>query len=71
MDKDVANQPHYTQFKIQPIEFIMANNLDYCSGNIIKYVCRHKMKNGLEDLKKAMVYLGYIIKEAEDAEKTL
>ena len=67
--KDVANQPHYTQFKIQPIVFIMANKLDYPTGNVIKYVCRQKMKNGLEDLKKARVYIDYLIKEAEEAQK--
>ena len=62
---------HYKDMKIQPIEFVLANNLDYCQGNIIKYVCRFRHKNGLDDLRKAMHYLEFLIeKEMEDeAEK--
>ena len=48
---------HYKCFTIQPVEFITKNNLGFCEGNVIKYVCRHKMKNGLEDLRKAKHYL--------------
>jgi len=32
-----------------------------CAGNVIKYVWRYKHKNGLEDLKKANVYLGWLL----------
>ena len=38
-----------------------------CKGNILKYVIRAKHKNGLEDLKKARVYLDWLI-EAEEKE---
>ena len=48
---------HYKKMKIQPIDFIMANELDYCQANVIKYVCRYEDKNGVEDLDKAMHYL--------------
>lgn len=58
---DVKNQKHYTQFKIQPIEFVGVNNLDYFQGNIIKYICRYNLKNGLEDLMKAKHYLDMLI----------
>lgn len=47
---------HYKEFKIQPLEFTMANNLDFIQGNIIKYTCRHKTKNGAEDLRKVIHY---------------
>lgn len=47
---------HYKDYKIQPLEFTMANNLDFIQGNIIKYICRHKTKNGVEDLKKVIHY---------------
>jgi hypothetical protein len=47
---------HYADMTIQPIEFITANGLDFLQGNIIKYVCRHKNKNGADDIKKAMHY---------------
>jgi hypothetical protein len=48
---------HYKDFKIEPIEFIMANNIGYCEGNIIKYVCRHAAKGGLQDLDKVIHYV--------------
>lgn len=62
---DIKNQPHYTQFKIQPIVFITENNLPYIDGNIIKYVCRYSRKNGIEDLKKAQHYLEMLISKLE------
>ena len=52
---------HYKNLKIQPIEYIMANNLNYCQGNAIKYLTRYKDKNGLEDLKKAKHYINILI----------
>lgn len=47
---------HYKTLGIQPVEYIQANGLDYFQGNIVKYVTRHKSKNGAEDLKKAIHY---------------
>ena len=66
---------HYKDMVIQPLEFIMANNLPYCEANIIKYVCRYKSKNGLQDLLKAKHYLDILIEheqrriESGDSEK--
>ena len=48
---------HYKTMKIQPVEFIVANNLGFCEGNVVKYVCRHDSKNGVEDIDKAIHYL--------------
>ena len=42
---------HYKNMAIQPIEFIFANDLGFAEGCIVKYICRWKEKNGLEDLK--------------------
>lgn len=52
---------HYRKMKIQPIEFITANNLGFCVGNIIKYVVRYPHKNGKEDLLKARHYIDLLI----------
>ena len=52
---------HYKEFVIQPVEFIHANNIPFLEGNIIKYVVRHKSKNGIEDLKKAKHYIDLLI----------
>ena len=57
---------HYKNYKIQPIEYTLANNLNFCQGNIIKYVSRYKHKNGLEDLEKAQWYLNRLIGDVKD-----
>ena len=51
---------HY-QLPIQPIEYIHKNNLGFIEGNIIKYVSRHRAKNGKEDLLKAKHYIDLLI----------
>lgn len=56
-----VNPPHYTDCAIQPIDYIWANNLNFLEGNIVKYVTRHKAKNGKEDLEKALFYLQMLI----------
>jgi len=48
---------HYKNMIIQPVEFIVKNNLAFLEANVIKYVCRHRNKNGIEDLNKAIHYL--------------
>ena len=53
---------HY-QLPIQPIEYIVKNNLPYREGNVIKYVTRHRGKNGAEDIKKAIHYLEMILED--------
>jgi len=59
---------HYMRQKIQPWDFIIANKLGYLEGNVIKYVTRHKLKNRVEDLKKARHYLDKLI-ETEERER--
>ena len=59
---------HYAKYKIQPTEFIHKNNVPFIEGNIIKYVMRHREKNGIEDLKKAKHYIDLLIQfEYENA----
>ena len=48
---------HYKAYKIQPVEFAMANNLDLCQSNVVKYTIRFRDKGGIEDLRKAIHYL--------------
>lgn len=47
---------HYKHFAVEPIEFIVSNNLDFVSGCLFKYLLRYKFKNGLEDLSKCLHY---------------
>jgi Protein of unknwon function (DUF3310). len=65
-DAAVVLPNHYARFKIEPITFICENKLDFFQGNIVKYVCRHDAKNGVEDLKKAKRYLEMYIKFIQD-----
>lgn len=59
---------HYKDAKIQPVEFAHANNIPFIEGCIIKYVFRHRRKNGLEDLRKAKHFLE-LLAELEYKEK--
>ena len=62
-----VNHPkHYTNGKIEPIDFINGNNMDYLEGNIIKYISRYKFKNGVEDLHKARFYLNMLIERESE-----
>jgi len=47
---------HYVKLPIQPIDYIMKNKLDWCEGNIVKYITRHSIKGGQEDIKKVIHY---------------
>jgi hypothetical protein len=52
---------HYKDLAIQPVEFITANNLTFLEGCVIKRVCRHRSKNGAEDIRKAIHELNLIL----------
>lgn len=43
---------HYKKYKIQPIEYIHANNIPFIEGSIIKYATRWRDKGGTKDLEK-------------------
>lgn len=61
MDKKAIDPDHYKQGDIEVIDFILDQNFNYLEGNIVKYVSRYKLKNGVEDLKKAEWYLRELI----------
>ena len=71
---DMVNHPKHYKAKngmevIDVIEAFTANLEGYeatHTGNVIKYICRWKEKNGLEDLKKAQWYLNRLIKNIEE-----
>jgi len=45
---------HYKDFAIQPYEYIEKNKLTFLEGCAIKYITRWRLKNGLQDLDKAI-----------------
>lgn len=52
---------HYKDKPMQPWDFIVANNLGYLEGNVIKYISRWRQKGGVEDLRKAKHYIEKLI----------
>lgn len=66
---DKVTQPeHYTAGSIECIDYIKDSLsreewIGYLRGNITKYMHRFRNKNGIEDLRKAEVYLGWLIEE--------
>lgn len=46
---------------MQPWEIINCNKLDFYEGNALKYLLRHRNKNGAEDIRKAIHYLEAIL----------
>lgn len=43
---------HYTKLKIQPVEYITANELTFLEGCIVGYISRWRNKDGVQDLTK-------------------
>lgn len=75
MSDNVNHPSHYTSGGIECIDAIRASMtpkgfIDYCKGNVIKYVFRWEHKGGVEDLRKAQVYLGWAIEAADKLNAT-
>lgn len=72
MSKDNVNSPsHYTQAGIECIDAITAavsgkSGIEaVCVANVIKYLWRYELKNGVEDVKKAQWYLNRLVSELD------
>ena len=64
----VSHPSHYTDGKIEVIDFIQDKHLDFARGNVVKYIARAGKKDKskeLEDLKKARQYCDFAIRELE------
>jgi hypothetical protein len=55
-ERQVAGD-HYAGVPVQHWDIVVMHDLDYFQGQIIKYVMRHKKKNGIQDLEKAAHFL--------------
>jgi Protein of unknwon function (DUF3310) len=58
---------HYTKLKIQPIEYVMANGIQFPEGNVIKYVTRWRDKGGIKDLEKARHMIDLLIEHEKSS----
>ena len=54
---------HYCSMAIQPIEFIHKNKLGWCEGNIVKYITRHSIKGGRQDIEKVIHYAELLLED--------
>ncbi len=75
MSEQVKKPTHYFRYKIEPITFIMQNEVPYAEANAIKYLMRWRYKHPtkekrLEDLHKAKQYIDILIEKEtqEDGE---
>lgn len=71
----IAHPAHYqTSNGLETIDVMEAFTEDMagyeavCTSNVLKYICRWKKKNGIEDLKKAEWYLKRLIEHIESSE---
>ena len=60
LQKQIGGE-HYKTAKIQPVQYIEANSLGFCEGNVIKYITRHRTKGGAADLMKARHYIDILL----------
>lgn len=75
--KETVDHPNHYQSEtgleawdvIEAFTFDLKGVEAFDTGNILKYICRWKRKNGLEDLKKAKRYLEHLIDHVEKIEK--
>ncbi|QFR56280.1 nucleotide kinase [Bacillus phage 000TH010] len=69
--EDIINKPnHYHKGGIDIYEIMQAKLSKevyegFCIGNVLKYVLRHDMKGGVQDLKKARFNLDRLIESKE------
>lgn len=59
LEKQVGGE-HY-RMPIQHVEFCYRNEIPYIESNAIKYIVRHRNKNGRQDLEKAIHYLEILL----------
>lgn len=52
---------HYKDLAIQPVEYCQRNRLGFCESSVVKYVTRHREKNGRQDIEKAIHFLQLLL----------
>lgn len=75
-NKDMVNHPpHYiSESGLETIDVIKAFTADLegieavCTANVLKYICRWKHKNGIQDIEKAIWYAQYLVDYLKEKE---
>lgn len=68
-EDEIKRPVHYNQGKIETWDYIVSQKLGYLEGNVVKYLTRHKLKGGKQDLLKAQAYLNKLIETDYPEEK--
>jgi len=58
-----TNPSHYKQGKIEVIDFILDQKMDYLTASVQKYLSRWRFKDGICDLRKARWFLDKLIEQ--------
>lgn len=66
-DEIVVKPSHYARYKIEPVEFIMRNGMEFWRGNIVKYASRagFKLYPGKDDVESEIIDLQKVIRYAQ------
>ena len=54
---------HYKRMAIQPSHYIVRNKLGWYEGNIVKYITRHSIKGGRQDIEKVIHYAELLLED--------
>ena len=70
---DPVNPNHYKQSGVECIDVMLSTQgkqavQDFCPLNAFKYIYRHNLKNGVEDIRKAKWYIDKFL-ELEDKDQ--
>lgn len=63
----VSGTPTHYDKPIQPWDYIIANDLGFLEGNVVKYITRWRDKNGVEDLRKCRAYIDKLLEVHDDS----
>ena len=61
---------HYKKMAIQPSHYIVKNKLGWYEGNIVKYITRHSIKGGKQDVEKVIHYAQLLIEDRYTKKET-
>ncbi len=61
---------HYKRMAIQPSHYIVKNNLGWYEGNIVKYITRHSIKGGKQDIEKVIHYAELLLEDKYTSKKS-
>lgn len=69
---NVVHPSHYNRTSVEVIDTLRGMMTDdeyrgFLIGNVVKYISRYSLKNGIEDIKKAKYYLGLLEKDLEES----